>query len=36
VKWRLLGLSVAEWALVWFILIVIGSAWLAFRRRAAR
>jgi len=35
VKWRLLGLSVAEWALVWFILIVIGSAWVAFRRRPA-
>jgi disulfide bond formation protein DsbB len=33
VKWRLLGLSIAEWALVWFVLILAGSAWLAFRRR---
>ena len=36
VDWKMLGLSLPEWALVWFILIVIGSAWLAFRRRAAR
>lgn len=34
VKWRLLGLSIAEWALIWFVLILGTSAWLAFRRRA--
>ncbi|HSN21775.1 MAG TPA: disulfide bond formation protein B [Usitatibacter sp.] len=34
VHWRLLGLSIAEWALIWFALILATSAWLAFRRRA--
>jgi len=34
VHWRLLGLSIAEWALIWFVLIILGSAWLAFRRKA--
>ena len=34
VHWRLLGLSIAEWALVWFVLVLAGSVWLAFRRRA--
>jgi disulfide bond formation protein DsbB len=34
VHWRLLGLSIAEWALIWFVLIIAGSAWLAFRRKA--
>jgi len=33
VHWRLLGLSIAEWALVWFVLIVVFTAWFAFRRR---
>jgi len=34
VKWRLVGLSVAEWALVWFVLILAFTGWFAFRRRA--
>jgi disulfide bond formation protein DsbB len=34
VHWRLLGLSIAEWALVWFVLILAASLWLAFRRKA--
>lgn len=36
VEWSLLGLSIAEWALVWFVLFVTTAAWLAFfRKRAA-
>lgn len=34
VHWRLLGLSIAEWALVWFVLIVVFTIWFAFRRKA--
>jgi disulfide bond formation protein DsbB len=34
VEWSLLGLSIAEWALAWFILFVLVAAWLAiFRKR---
>ncbi len=33
VEWSLFGLSIAEWALVWFVLIVATTAWLAFFRR---
>jgi len=33
VEWSLFGLSIAEWALVWFLIIVATSAWLAFFRR---
>lgn len=37
VEWSLVGLSIAEWALVWFVLIVATAAWLAlFRRRSSR
>jgi disulfide bond formation protein DsbB len=36
VEWSLLGLSIAEWALVWFLLFVATAAWLAiFRKRPA-
>ena len=36
VEWSLLGLSIAEWALVWFLLFVATAAWLAvFRKRTA-
>ena len=36
VEWSLLGLSIAEWALVWFLTFVAVAAWLAlFRKRAA-
>lgn len=33
VEWSLLGLSIAEWAFVWFALIVATAAWLAFFRK---
>ena len=33
VQWSLFGLSIAEWALVWFLIFVAASAWLAFSRR---
>lgn len=33
VDWTLLGLSMAEWGLVWFVLLAFWAAYLAFRRR---
>jgi len=33
VEWSLFGLSIAEWALVWFLVIVTTAAWLAFFRK---
>ncbi len=33
VKWRLVGLSIAEWAFVWFVIFVVVTAWLAFVRK---
>jgi disulfide bond formation protein DsbB len=33
VQWSLLGLSIAEWAFVWFFLFVVTSTWLSFFRR---
>jgi protein dithiol:quinone oxidoreductase len=33
VHWRLLGLSIAEWALVWFAIFVVVTAWFAFARK---
>ena len=36
VEWSLFGLSIAEWALVWFLMFVATAAWLAiFRKRPA-
>ncbi len=35
VEWSLFGLSIAEWALVWFAGFVAVAAWLALRRRRA-
>ena len=35
VKWRLLGLSIPEWALAWFIVVIGVATWLAFRGRRA-
>jgi disulfide bond formation protein DsbB len=32
VKWRFLGLSIAEWSLLWFAILVVYTAWLALRR----
>ena len=34
VTWRFLGLSIAEWALVWFVAFAIATAWYAFFRKA--
>ena len=36
VKWTFLGLSIAEWSLVWFVLFALLAAWNAFRGRSAR
>jgi len=33
VDWTLFGLSMAEWGLVWFLLLALWAAWLTFRRR---
>ena len=34
VTWRFLGLSIAEWALVWFAMILAASIWAGFIRRS--
>lgn len=34
VTWRFLGLSIAEWALVWFLVFAIAALWHAFFRKA--
>jgi disulfide bond formation protein DsbB len=36
VSWTFLGLSIAEWALVWFVLFVLAGLYLLIARRAAR
>jgi disulfide bond formation protein DsbB len=36
VHWRFLGLSIAEWALVWFVIILGTLIWVAFLRKPAR
>ena len=33
VDWTLFGLSMAEWGLVWFVLLALWAAWLTFRNR---
>jgi disulfide bond formation protein DsbB len=35
VSWTFLGLSIAEWALVWFVIILATAIWAAFIRRPA-
>lgn len=35
VHWRMLGLSIPEWAFVWFLIFAIGTIWLAFFRKPA-
>lgn len=32
VDWKLLGLSIPEWALVWFVILGAAALWVAFRR----
>ena len=38
IDWRMLGLTIPEWALVWFLAIAIAAAWVAFfaNKNAAR
>jgi disulfide bond formation protein DsbB len=39
IDWRMLGLTIPEWALVWFVLIAIAAAWVSFfaaNKNAAR
>lgn len=33
VQWRMLGLSIPEWALVWFVIITVLAIWTAAKRR---
>ena len=32
VKWRFLGLSIAEWSLAWFVALAVWALWIGFRR----
>ena len=34
VKWKFLGLSIPEWALVWFVLFIVAAVWIAFVRKS--
>lgn len=38
IDWRLLGLTIPEWALVWFVAIAVAAAWIGFvaNKNAAR
>jgi disulfide bond formation protein DsbB len=33
VSWKMLGLSIPEWALVWFVIFALVSAWVGFFRK---
>jgi disulfide bond formation protein DsbB len=33
VDWKMMGLSIPEWALVWFLIFAVASAWIAFFRK---
>jgi len=33
VDWKMMGLSIPEWALVWFVIFAATAAWLAFLRK---
>ena len=35
VSWRFLGLSIAEWALVWFVIFLATAIWISFIRKPA-
>ncbi|MFN0315865.1 MAG: disulfide bond formation protein B [Burkholderiales bacterium] len=35
VVWQFLGLSIPEWALVWFVLLLLAALWVAFSRDAS-
>jgi disulfide bond formation protein DsbB len=34
VKWRFLGLSIAEWSLAWFVALAAYALWIGFRRQS--
>jgi disulfide bond formation protein DsbB len=34
VKWRFLGLSIAEWSLAWFLALALYALWIGFRRQS--
>lgn len=36
VQWRMLGLSIPEWAFVWFLLLAAFALWLALRKTGVR
>lgn len=36
VDWKMLGLSIPEWALAWFAMFAIAAIWIAFVRRAPK
>ena len=36
VQWRMLGLSIPEWAFVWFLLLAAFALWLALRKAVSR
>ena len=36
VQWRMLGLSIPEWAFVWFVLFAAVAVWLAVRKSGSR
>lgn len=36
ILWQFLGLSIPEWAMVWFAMFILVSLWIAFRRPARR
>ena len=36
VDWTFVGLSIAEWSLVWFVLLCVGCVWTVLRRYPAR
>ncbi len=33
VGWKMMGLSIPEWALVWFVIFALAAAWIAFVRK---
>jgi len=33
VDWKMMGLSIPEWALVWFLIFAVAAAWIAFFRK---
>ncbi len=36
VVWQFLGLSIPEWSLIWFVILLMGALWIALNRSANR